>query len=105
MNMVRNWLARERERQIDVANGLDADLFHDHRRKFRTSIGLLGIGLLVAWLVNSFHLSGVIAKVIVSAAVISALLGALGLWWAGAEWSFLNRANPKEPQSILKKER
>jgi Na+/H+-translocating membrane pyrophosphatase len=85
-----------------LANGADADLVRDNRRRFRLSSCLVVAAFLLSWLRSVLHMRGWFSGVIICVAMASLIAGFIGMMWAGEESRFLRRSDPGEPPRIFK---
>jgi len=101
-NQVLDWFERRRERQRELARGVDADLVLDTRRRRYKGWSLVGCGLLILFALRFARLPERLAQAGGIAAVLFMIVGGLLTSWADAEQKWLNRPDPKDPPSILK---
>jgi Flp pilus assembly protein TadB len=96
MSTLDRWQARQQE----LDRGVDADLVRDNRRRYRLSLGLTVLGLLLLWL--GVRLSHVLRVIVLGTGVVSLIVGLLMAEWAKWEWRFLRKPSPEAPRSIIK---
>ena len=97
-----SWLRRFKQRQYDLARGIDADLLRANRRRFKMAAGLLCLGLLLAWITQKFPLPHAVQFATTMLAVLLAIAGTALFWCAWAEERFLRKPDPEPPPSIFK---
>jgi hypothetical protein len=97
-----SWWERWRERQYQLAQGVDADLARGNHQRFRLAFGLLVFAFLLAILTSKLHLPTTL-RFIISVIVIGAfLVGFVLAAWARQEAAFLSKPGPEEPPKIFK---
>jgi hypothetical protein len=97
-----NWWDRWRQRQNQLAQGVDADLVFENQRRYRFAFGLLAFGFALG-LVGSKIDRQVALRIVVS--VIATVCGVAGfalLAWSRHEAAFLSKPDPEEPPRIFK---
>ena len=98
-----SWFERFRQRQQELASGVDADLARGNRRRFRRALGLIGMGFVLAALGTMLNLSGTLRMIAIVSGIAMAICGGLMAEWASAERRFLDRPDPQEPPRLFKK--
>src|SRR5262245_58160367 len=96
-----NWFERWRQRQSELANGVDADLVQDNQKRYRIGFGLIAVGLAVGLLASKVQLPWTIRSVVTTIATLSLLAGFLLTAWARQESAFLRKPEPEKPPKIL----
>ena len=97
-----SWLERWRKRQIELAEGADADVVQSYRRRFKTAFRLLGVAvvlLLAEARIPLFHRLDLVLRTI---AIICFLPGIVLVRWAAAERDFLIKPEPEKPPTVFK---
>jgi hypothetical protein len=97
-----SWVERWRQRQYEIAQGADADLFRENWRRFQWSLGMLCSGVLLAGPASRFHLPRLLR---VGMAIIAGLLFIAGVFLAKSallERRFLRKPEPERPPSIFR---
>lgn len=97
------WLQRWRQRQHDLARGVDADLVRDNGKRYKVAFGLIGLGLLLAVPGSTIHTPSLLHWVLLDAGGVSAVVGFLMAMWAREESAFLDKPDPEEPPTIFKR--
>jgi hypothetical protein len=97
-----SWWQRWERRQNELAQGVDADLVRDNRRRYRLALGLLGFGFLLNLLMAKMY-SGMLYDVVFAASLLCYIGGFIALRWAAAERAFLSRPDREDPPRILRK--
>jgi len=97
------WWARQQKRQRELAQGVDADLVHANRKRYKLAFGLLGFGLVLTFLNAEARLPEVVRIIVVGAAMAAWIAGIVVAKWARQEQMFLNQPDPEGPPSILKR--
>lgn len=99
------WLDRWQKRQIELAEGADADLVQANRRKSRTAFGLVALAVLLVLTSAKTQLPHKLDLVLRIIAMISFSVGLVLAKWAAAEHAFLTKPEPEEPPGILSEKR
>ena len=97
-----SWFERWRQRQRDLAQGVDADLIRDNRNRYKLAFGLIGFAFLLSLLASKIQNTSTLRMIIVGMAVVSLVVGFLLAAWARQEAAFLNKPDPEEPPRIFK---
>jgi hypothetical protein len=97
-----SWWERWRERQYQLAQGVDADLVRGNRQRFRLAFGLLLFAFLLGILASKFHLPSTLRFIISVIVIATFLVGFVLTAWAGKEAAFLSKPDPEEPPKIFK---
>ena len=95
------WLERWQERQIELAEGADADLVQANRRKVRIAFGLIGLAVLLVLTSAKIQLPHKLDLVFRIIAIIFFAVGGVLAKWA-AERSFLTEPEPEGPAEIFR---
>jgi hypothetical protein len=98
-----NWFRRWRQRQRDLARGVDADLVRQNRNRFKLAFGLWGVGFLLSLLRNKASISGVLGSIAQYASVALIFAGIFLGFWAGQVNAFLDKPDPEEPPRLFKR--
>jgi uncharacterized membrane protein len=85
-----------------LPDGVNADLWRDNRRRWKISILLIAISVVVAFVMAGSRPTGVVKNVFVGGVMAFFIAGIVGLRWAGQEAYFLRKPEPKEPPSFWK---
>jgi hypothetical protein len=96
------WLKRWQRRQEELAQGVDADLVRENRRKFRTVDWLSGLSILLMFIAWKMRFWGGLRAIIGVVAAVLFVCWRILRYWALAESNFLDRPDSEEPPSILK---
>jgi heme A synthase len=96
------WLERWRNRQRELADGVDAELVQANRRRFRVAFGLIGLAFVVGLLDARLHLPHVLDVVLRCAAAVAGVVGIVMAKWAQQEDTFLKRPESEGPPTIFK---
>jgi hypothetical protein len=97
-----SWWERWQERQEELAQGADADLVRDNRRKWRLGWGLSSFALLLLFVLAKVPVCRPLQLILGVVALVSVIIGGLVSSWARAESRFLNRPDREKPPSIFK---
>jgi hypothetical protein len=97
-----NWWTRQQRRQQELAEGADADLVRDNRKKLLWGWALFGSSLALAFVFTKVGIRGILARVGMVLAIGMMLAAFVLLKWARMESVFLSRPDPEKPPSILK---
>lgn len=97
-----SWFDRWRQRQSDLAQGVDADLVRDNSNRYRLAFGLIGFGFLLGLLDAKIQVPRTLHLILVAIVVVSLITGVLLAAWARQEAAFLSRPDPKEPPRMFK---
>ncbi len=97
-----SWFERWSRRQDELAQGADADLVRDNRRRYRTGFLLLGFAILLSLLVSKVGLGEHLRQVVRVVAAGSGVAGLLLLTWARQEEIVLHKSDPEPPPKIFK---
>ena len=95
------WLQRWCQRQRDLSQGVDSDLVRDNRRRYKLSVGLLGLGILLILFGAKVHSPSTLRWILVGIAAMSFLAGSFLAHWAQQEAAFLSKPDPEEPPKIF----
>jgi uncharacterized membrane protein len=85
-----------------MADEVNADLWRDNRRRWKISILLIAISVVVAFVMAGLRPTGLVKNVFVGGAMAFFIAGIVGLRWAGQQAYFLRRPEPKDPPSLWK---
>jgi len=85
---------------VHVPDGVNADLWRDNRRRWKISILLLAMGVLIAFVTPNLRLTGIAENILLGIWIVLSGAGMFGLRWASAESAFLSKPEPKEPPSL-----
>lgn len=97
-----NWLERRIRRQTELAQGIDADLVRDNRKRYKFAIGLLSFAVLLSFLTSKVHLAEPLRPFVGAIAGCSGVAGLVLLVWARQEEIVLNKPDPEDPPNIFK---
>ncbi len=98
-----SWLERWRERQRDLARGVDADLVNDNHRRYTLAGGLIGLGFLLILVSLKAHLSDALPMILATLGGALVIAGwVLGIW-ANRMDILLRKPDAEEPPRIFKK--
>jgi hypothetical protein len=97
-----NWFERWRQRQSDLAQGVDADLQRDNGNRYRVAFGLIGFGFLLSLLDTNVKMPGTLRSIVVGMAIVSVIAGFVLAAWARQAGAFLGKPGPEEPPRIFK---
>jgi hypothetical protein len=95
-----DWFSRYRQRQRDLAAGVDADLVAGNRKKGNLGLSLVVVGFLVFAASARSHSAITEALRWLGGAML--LVGFFIVEWARQERAFLNKPDPKKPPSLFK---
>jgi len=98
-----SWFERFRQRQRELASGVDADLVRGNRQRFRRALGMIVMGFFLIGISTIVDLSGTLRMIGMVSGVALAISGGLMAEWASAERRFLDRPNPDDPPRLVKK--
>jgi hypothetical protein len=93
---------RWRQRQRDLDRGVDADLVHDNRNRYRLAFGLIGFGFLLGLLNAKVHLPSRLRWIVLGIGMVSLTAGFLLALWAKEESAFLSKPDPDEAPRIFR---
>jgi hypothetical protein len=97
------WLERWRERQRDLARGVDADLVSDNHRRYKLAGGLIGLGFLLILVGLKARLSGALPMILATVGGALVIAGwFLGIW-ANRMNMLLRKPDAEDPPRIFKK--
>jgi hypothetical protein len=96
------WLHRYYERQREIQQGADADLFRENQKRWRRSWLLFGCSFLLIAVQSLVKFSGNWHSIFVVLTMVFFVGGLFMAHWARAEKSFLEEPGPKEPPSLFK---
>ena len=99
---MRNWLKRQQDRQRELERGVDADLVHGNRRRFRVSFRLLAAGTVLALAARYLPGPPWARRTLTLAASGCLVCGFILFKWAMRERAFLNEPGPEEPPKLFK---
>jgi len=97
-----SWGERWRERQYQLAQGVDANLVRGNHQRFRLAFGLLVFAFLLGILASKFHLPSTLRFIIGLIVIAAFLVGFVLAEWARQEAAFLSKPDPEEPPKIFK---
>jgi len=95
-----SWLRRSRQRQHDLANGMDADLVRANSRRWKAAALLFGLAFLLRWIARA--LPPVVQFATTLIAILLAIASLVLFWWAWRVQAFLDQPDPEPPPSIFK---
>jgi len=99
------WLERRRQRDLDIANGADADLFRENRKHWSLAwrlFAILGVLFVIEFVLP---LSGIWRSMLGVALGLFALGAKIVADWSRTEENFLERPDPKPPLSLFSRRR
>jgi hypothetical protein len=96
------YLKRWQQRQRELAQGADADLVRENRKRGRFGFGLLAFSFIFAACTSKMQLPHLLRTIIGGSAIASLVVGFVMLQWAKWEKAFLDRPDQEKPPSILK---
>jgi hypothetical protein len=97
------WLERWRERQRDLARGVDADLVSYNHRRYKLAGGLIGLGFLLILVGLKARLSGALPMILATVGGALVIAGwFLGIW-ANRMDMLLRKPDAEDPPRIFKK--
>src|SRR5262249_17761777 len=97
-----NWFERWRQREFELARGVDADLVADNQKRYRLAFVLLAFGFALGLMVSKIHLPSALHLIVVVIASVC-LIGGLALAaWARQESAFLSKPEPENLPKIFK---
>ncbi|MGB0034816.1 MAG: hypothetical protein WBP79_05005 [Candidatus Acidiferrales bacterium] len=94
---------RRKERQRELASGVDADLVRANKRRTWLSWGLIALAIALYLLTSLFQMSGMPYRIMAGAAAVSLVTGGLLARWAAQEKAFLDKPDPEGPPSMFGK--
>jgi|SRR5215831_3146544 len=97
MSRYRRW----RQRQQDLARGVDADLVRTNNRRFGLAVGLVALGFLLFSLSDRPSAGETLRSIVIVAGGVCLFGGYVMGQWALWERRFLKKADPEPPPSIL----
>jgi hypothetical protein len=97
------WLARYMQRQRELAQGVDADLVSDNRRRYAIAWRLLGLAFLLLFLGAKVPMPRILRNVFLGAIMAALVGGFVMAQWARLGQASLEKPDPEEPPSIFKK--
>jgi hypothetical protein len=95
-----DWIERRRQRRLDLARGVDADLVRDNNWRWKIGLALFLAIFPLIWLASKVP-SRVIQDVLIALTMVTALGATVLLRWALRVNKFLHEPD-REPLSILK---
>ena len=95
------WFERWSHRQDELAQGADADLVRDNRKRYRLAFSLLGFAILLLLLVSKVDLGKQLRLVMSVVAAGSGVAGLLLLTWARQEQIVLHKPGKDLPGLIV----
>ena len=98
----KSWFERWRRRQYELAQGGDADLVRDNRKRYRLAFSLLGFAILLSLLVSKVDLGKQLSLVMSVVAAGSGVAALLLLMWARQEQVLLHKPDPEVPPKIFR---
>jgi UDP-N-acetylmuramyl pentapeptide phosphotransferase/UDP-N-acetylglucosamine-1-phosphate transferase len=97
-----NWWQRSEQRRRELAQGVDADLVQANRKRFWTSLCLIGIAGIVGVIDSRLNLPRALHLILRCAAVVFGLVGIVMAKWAQHEHEFLTSPDPEKPPTVFK---
>jgi len=95
-----DWLHRWRQRELDLRQGVDADLVRANRRRWKLCAWLFGLSFLCIGILAVAKFQGIMNQIAV-AITVGLFVGAMILGhWARSWDAFLDRPDPKEPPRL-----
>ncbi len=85
-----------------MPGGVNADLWCDNRRRWKISVLLIAISVILAFLMAGLRPTGLLKNIFIGALMVLYGAGIFGLHWARREAYFLREPGPKEPPSLWK---
>ncbi|HKV05953.1 MAG TPA: hypothetical protein VJO53_12725 [Candidatus Acidoferrales bacterium] len=85
-----------------MRNEVNADLWRANRRRWRISSALLALGAVVALILACSWPPRSVENALMTIAIIFYVAGMIGMRWAGREYYFLSRPEPKERPKLWK---
>ena len=96
-----SWYRRWRQRQEDLAGGVDADLIHTNKKRFGLALGLIALGFLLIRFSGRLSAGETLRSIGIVAGGVCILGGFVVGQWASLERRFLMKPDPEQPPSIL----
>ena len=96
------WFTRWWQRENDLRAGIDADLVHFNRLRYKRGFACCALGFVLLFLADHASSSHVARTLIGVAGGSLSLAGLILLQWSARECAFLHKPDPEEPPSILK---
>src|SRR5258707_2602081 len=97
-----DWFERRRKRRQELAEGADADLVQDNRRRFKTAYGSIGLVFVLGLLSAIPQLPIFLKTGFRGGAAISCIIGVVLFKWAQVEENFLMRPDQEKPPEIFR---
>jgi hypothetical protein len=97
-----NWLERWRQRQNQLAQGVDANLVRENQKRYRFAFGLLAFGFALGLLVSKIHFQVALRIGVSVVATVCGLAGFALAAWSRQEAAFLSKPDSEEPPKIFK---
>jgi hypothetical protein len=94
------WFSRWRERERELAEGVDSDLIQANLKKRNLGLQLFLASFLLIAVQAKVKLPSVASKIAVALTIACFIGGSILLRWASAENAFLHRPNRPEPPSL-----
>jgi hypothetical protein len=98
-----SWLERWRQRQRELACGVDADLVRDNNRRYKLAGGLIGLGFLLVLVGLKAHVSGVLPMILTTMGGALVIAGWFLAIWANRMDILLRKPDGEEPPRIFKR--
>jgi hypothetical protein len=100
--MSMGWFERWSRRQDELAQGADANLVRDNRRRYKLGFLVLGFATLLTLLVSKVDLGEHLRQILRVVAAGSGVAGLLLLAWARQEKIVLDKPDPEPPPRIFR---
>jgi hypothetical protein len=97
-----SWWERSRKRDLEIAEGADADLLQQNRCRSKLAFTLIGLAVLIVYGDSKVHFPSKVSMALRMFAAVSFALGAVLAKWAQHEHSFLTRPDPEGPPEIFR---
>ena len=97
-----NWFERWRQREFELARGVDADLVADNQKRYRLASMLLAFGFALGLMVSKVHLRSTLHLIVVVIATVCLIGGFALAAWARQESAFLRKPEAENPPKIFK---
>jgi hypothetical protein len=96
------WFTRWRERQRELAAGVDADLVQANRQRWKLSLSLWALLFVLIGIQAKIKLPAIAQKIAIFLTIACLVAALLFSDWARAESAFLDKPDRPEPPSIWK---
>jgi hypothetical protein len=96
------WFTRWRERQRELAAGVDADLVQANRQRWKLSLSLWALLFVLLGIQAKIKLPAIAHKIAIFLTIACLVASLLFSDWARAESAFLDKPDRPEPPSIWK---